>query len=140
VMGLTDTGSVDTPPFSEPRTAGWYGGSVTPGQNGTSVIVGHVDTTSGPAVFYLLSLVRHGDTIEVKRADRSTAVFTVDAIKVIPDSVFDDRQVYANTPRPELRLITCGGTFDRAAQEYTSNVVVYAHLTGAQKPAGTTIR
>jgi LPXTG-site transpeptidase (sortase) family protein len=138
-LGLADNGAVDTPPFSEPHTAGWYRGSVTPGQTGTSVIVGHVDTHRGPAVFYLLSLVKHGDSIQVHRADSSTAVFTVDTIKVIPDSSFDAQQVYADTPRAELRLITCGGTFDRATQEYSSNVVVYAHLTGAQETTGSKI-
>ncbi|WP_341538497.1 class F sortase [Streptacidiphilus pinicola] len=131
-VGQTADGTVATPPFSQPRTAGWYTGSVTPGQNGTSVIVGHVDTPTGPAVFYPLTVARAGDTVAITRADRSTADFTVDAIKVIPRDDFDENTVYGPTGRPEVRLITCGGTFDKAMGEYTSNVVVYAHLTGAQ--------
>jgi sortase (surface protein transpeptidase) len=132
-MGQADDGSVDTPPFSEPGTAGWYGGSVTPGEVGTSLIVGHVDTHRGPAVFYLLSSLRQGDPVEVDRSDHSTAVFTVDSVQAILRTDFDERKVYADASRPELRLITCGGTFDRKTQEYSSNVVVFAHLTGVHR-------
>ncbi|WP_082015579.1 class F sortase [Streptacidiphilus jiangxiensis] len=128
-VGRAADGTVATPPFSEPTTAGWYRGSITPGQNGTSVIVGHVDTPTGPAVFYPLTVARTGDTVAITRADRSTADFTVDAVKVIPRDDFDETQVYGATGRPEVRLITCGGTFDKATQEYSSNIVVYAHLT-----------
>ncbi len=131
-VGRAADGTVATPSFAHPHTAGWFNGSVTPGQQGTSVIVGHVDTPTGPAVFYPLAVARPGDTVAVTRADHSTADFTVDAIKVIPRDDFDENQVYAATGRPEVRLITCGGTFDKATQEYSSNVVVYAHLTSDQ--------
>jgi hypothetical protein len=122
-------GTVATPPFSAPHTAGWFDGSVTPGEQGTSVVVGHVDTRTGPAVFYPLSVTRPGDQISVQRADHSVADFTVDRIAVIARDAFDEGQVYGATGRPELRLITCGGTFNPATEEYSSNVVVYAHLT-----------
>jgi hypothetical protein len=127
-VGLAEDGTVATPPFARPYTAGWYTGSVTPGQSGTAVIVGHVDTHTGPAVFYPISLTRPGDQVAVTRADHTTAEFTVDDIRVIPRDEFDETTVYAATGRPELRLITCGGTFDRATQQYSSNVVVFAHL------------
>ncbi|MEY9871625.1 LPXTG-site transpeptidase (sortase) family protein [Streptacidiphilus sp. MAP12-33] len=130
-VGRADDGTVATPPYSVPNTAGWFSGSVTPGQEGTAVVVGHVDTHTGPAVFYPLTSVRKGDTVQVQRTDRTTATFTVDDIQVIPRDDFDEDEVYANTGRPELRVITCGGVFDRATQEYSSNVVVYAHLTTA---------
>ncbi|MFC1443517.1 class F sortase [Streptacidiphilus sp. N1-10] len=135
-MGQGADGSIDTPPFSQPGTAGWYGGSVTPGEVGTSLIVGHVDTHRGPAVFYLLSALRKGDTVQVARSDHSTAVFSIDSIQVIPRTGFDDQKVYADADRPELRLITCGGTFSRKQPEYSSNVVVFAHLTGVHRTAG----
>ncbi|RAG86427.1 class F sortase [Streptacidiphilus pinicola] len=134
-VAQAEDGTVATPPFSRPDAAGWYTGSVTPGQNGTAVIVGHVDTHTGPAVFYPLTSSRPGDLVAVQRTDRTTADFTVDRIQVIPRDQFDESTVYANTGRAELRLITCGGTFDRATQEYSSNVVVYAHLTGTQPAA-----
>lgn len=132
-MGQAADGSIDTPPFSKPGTAGWYGGSVTPGEVGTSLIVGHVDTHRGPAVFYLLSSLRKGDTVQVTRSDHSTAVFSIDSIQVVPRTGFDDKKVYADASRPELRLITCGGTFSKKQQEYSSNVVVFAHLTGVHR-------
>ncbi|MEY9964812.1 hypothetical protein ABIA33_002854 [Streptacidiphilus sp. MAP12-16] len=135
-VGRAQDGTVATPPFALPHTAGWYTGAVTPGQSGTAVIVGHVDTRTGPAVFYPLSLARPGDQVAVRRADHSTADFTIDTVRVIPRDDFDDTTIYAATGRPELRLITCGGTFDRTTQEYSSNVVVFAHLTA--RPTATT--
>ncbi len=131
VVDQRSDGTIDTPPFSKPGTAGWYDGSVTPGEVGTSLIVGHVDTHTGPAVFYVLSSVKRGDTIDVERADHSTAQFTVDSVRVIPRSGFDN-SIYTDASVPELHLITCGGHFDRKTQEYTSNVVVFAHLVSAQ--------
>jgi LPXTG-site transpeptidase (sortase) family protein len=125
-------GTVATPPFSRPHEAGWFNGSVTPGEQGTAVVVGHVDTRTGPAVFYPLSVTRPGDHVLVRRADGSVADFTVDKITVVARDDFDDALVYGSTGRPELRLITCGGTFDPATQEYSGNVVVYARLSGAQ--------
>ena len=131
VVDQRSDGTIDTPPFSKPGTAGWYDGSVTPGEVGTALIVGHVDTHTGPAVFYVLSSVKRGDTIDVERADHSTAQFTVDSVRVIRRSDFDN-SIYTDTSVPELHLITCGGHFDRKTQEYTSNVVVFAHLVSAQ--------
>lgn len=133
-VGRADDGTVATPPLSQPTLAGWFTGSVTPGEQGTAVIVGHVDTRTGPAVFYPLSVTRVGDSVVVRRADHSSAAFTVYRIEVISRDAFDDAKVYGATGRPELRLITCGGTFDPDAQEYSSNVVVYARLTGSTTP------
>ena len=131
VVDQRSDGTIDPPPFSKPGTAGWYDGSVTPGEVGTALIVGHVDTHTGPAVFYPLSSVKRGDTIDVQRADHSTAQFTVDSVRVIARSGFDN-SIYSDASVPELHLITCGGHFDRKTQEYTSNVVVFAHLVSAQ--------
>ncbi|WP_374936800.1 class F sortase [Streptomyces sp. Ru71] len=120
-----------TPPVDRPRLVGWYQGGATPGEPGTAIAVGHRDTTKGPAVFAGLALVKPGKTIEVERADGRTAVYTVDRVRVFDKSGFPDKEVYGPSRRPELRVITCGGLFSRRTG-YTSNVVVFAHLTGVR--------
>ncbi|MFI8768409.1 class F sortase [Streptomyces sp. NPDC053792] len=130
--GLDDTGAVDPPPFEMPHTVGWFGSGTRPGAAGAALLVGHVDTETRPAVFYGLSAARPGAKVRVTRTDGSVAEFTVDDVQVFPREDFDPSKVYgARDPhRAELRLITCGGTFDRATGTYTANVVVSAYLTG----------
>ncbi|MZG15731.1 sortase, partial [Streptomyces sp. SID5914] len=105
---------------------------VTPGAAGTALLVGHVDTETRPAVFYELSTLEPGETIRVVRDDAEVAEFTVDDVQVLTRDGFDAQQAYGprDTERSELRLITCGGTFDRTTDTYTANVVVSAYLTG----------
>ncbi|MEU3858491.1 class F sortase [Streptomyces sp. NPDC028722] len=130
--GLDARGAVDPPPYAQPGVVGWYGAGATPGARGVAVLVGHVDTRTRPAVFYRLSTLRAGGTVRVVRADGRVAEFTIDDIRVLPREDFDARQAYGprEPGRAELRLITCGGSFDRATGSYTANVVVSAYLTG----------
>jgi hypothetical protein len=90
------------------------------------VITGHVDSVAGPAVFFRLRDVAVGDPVSVVRADGTTARFTVTRVARYPKAAFPAAEVYAPTPGAELRLITCGGAFDRAARSYLDDVVVYA--------------
>ena len=131
-LGMDSKGAPELPPFSQPRTAGWLRDSVTPGEAGTAVLIGHVDTRTGPAVMWNLSAVKPGALVEVSRLDGTTAVFTVDRLKTYAKADFPAALVYGQTPDAELRIITCGGGFDRARQEYTGNVVLFAHLSGAR--------
>ncbi|MGA5196191.1 class F sortase [Streptomyces exfoliatus] len=133
--GLDGTGAIDPPPYEMPHTVGWFGSGTRPGAAGPALFVGHVDTDSRPAVFYGLSAVRPGAKVRVTRTDGSVAEFTVDDVQVHPREHFDARKVYgARDPhRAELRLITCGGTFDRTAGTYSANVVVSAYLTGSER-------
>ncbi|MEV0980250.1 class F sortase [Streptomyces sp. NPDC049915] len=133
VTGLRLDGDreLQTPPVDRPKLVGWYQGGPTPGEPGTAIAVGHRDTTKGPAVFAGLALVKPGRTIEVRRADGRTAVYTVDRVRVFDKSGFPDKEVYGPSRRPELRVITCGGLFSRRTG-YTGNVVVFAHLTGVK--------
>jgi sortase (surface protein transpeptidase) len=129
-LGLNDDGSLEVPPFEKDSPAGWYRGSPTPGQLGPSIILGHVDTyKAGPVVFYRLGDVRPGDAVSVSRADGSTANFTVDRVESFPKDGFPELEVYGNTDRAELRLITCGGDWDPDKHQYVDDVVVFAHLT-----------
>ncbi|RNE62291.1 class F sortase [Cryobacterium tepidiphilum] len=129
-LGLNDDGTLEVPPFEKDSPAGWYRGSPTPGEIGPSIILGHVDTyKAGPVVFYRLGDVRPGDTVSVSRADGSTAKFTVDRVESFPKDGFPELEVYGNTDRAELRLITCGGDWDPDKHQYVDDVVVFAHLT-----------
>ncbi len=118
-------------PVDSPKLVGWYEGGPTPGEAGTAIAVGHRDTRTGPAVFAGLAHVQRGRTVEVRRADGRTAVYSVDRVKVFDKAGFPDKEVYGPTGRPELRVITCGGLFSRRTG-YTSNVVVFAHLTATE--------
>ncbi|MFE6363296.1 class F sortase [Streptomyces sp. NPDC057806] len=115
------------PPDDDPNLVGWYADGPTPGEHGTAVAVGHLDTDTGPAVFSGLTELRRGRTVEIRRADGRTAVYVVDAVKSYEKDRFPSVEVYAARARPELRLITCGGNYDRRTG-YSGNVVVFAHL------------
>jgi sortase (surface protein transpeptidase) len=134
--GLDGAGAVDPPPYAMPHAVGWYGDGAQPGAAGTALFVGHVDTETKPAVFYSLSSAKPGAKVRVTRSDRSVAEFTIDDVQVFSRERFDAKKVYGprEKSRAELRLITCGGTFDRKAGAYTANVVVSAYLTGVSEP------
>jgi len=124
-LGLDPAGALEVPTdFAE---AGWWTGGPEPGERGPAVIAGHVDSTRGPAVFFRLAELRPGDVVTVHRADGSVAEFVVDRVEHHPKSAFPTDAVYRSTPGAELRLITCGGTFDRSTGHYVDNVVVFAH-------------
>ncbi len=124
------------PPVDDAKVVGWYAGGATPGERGTAVVVGHRDTRTGPAVFAALGRLPVGRQIEARRADGRVAVYTVDAVKTYEKARFPDEEVYGERKRPELRLITCGGVYDRR-KGYAGNIVVFAHLTETRGRART---
>ncbi|MCM2390680.1 class F sortase [Streptomyces albipurpureus] len=126
-VGLDQHGSIITPPLSRPDLAGWYTGAVAPGERGTSVVVGHLDNTAGPAVFYLLGALAPGSRVEILRKDGRTAVFETYGTETHRQRDFPAERVYADGPRAELRLITCGGRYSER-DGYEENVVVFARL------------
>jgi sortase (surface protein transpeptidase) len=130
-VGLDSDGWVAAPPPDDPNLAGWFTGAVSPGENGTAVVVGHVDNTKGPAVFYGLGALKKGNHVEVRRKDGKTAVFEIYGIEVFDKANFPGDRVYGSTGRPELRVITCGGGFTKR-DGYSGNVVVFARLTGVR--------
>ena len=123
-LGLASDQSIDVP--SEPGVAGWWEGGPRPGQVGPAVILGHVDSKTGPAVFFRLDQLERGDEILVDRADGTTARFVVTGQGRYRKVAFPSDLVYYPTLDSELRLVTCGGPYDRAAGTYTENLVVFA--------------
>ena len=124
-LGLQGDGSIEVP--RDASAPGWFTPGPSPGQLGPAVIAGHVDSTTGPAVFYRLGELRPGDRINVTRADRSVATFSIDRVVTFKKDDFPTRAVYGATTRAELRLITCGGSYDDDTG-YDSNTVAFAHL------------
>jgi sortase (surface protein transpeptidase) len=109
--------------------AGWYDLGPRPGEIGPAIILGHVDSIRGPAVFFNLSTLLPGDAITVHEGAASAVIFTVRRVATYAKGSFPTHQVFGPTPDPELRLITCGGPFDYAIGHYEDNIVVYAQET-----------
>ncbi|MET8175830.1 class F sortase [Streptomyces clavifer] len=131
---LDSEGAIEPPPYAKPGTVGWYGSGTEPGTEGAALFVGHVDTETKPAVFYGLSAAQPGAKVRVSRSDGTVAEFTVDDVQVFTRERFDAQKAYGprKDGRAELRLITCGGTYDHTSRAYTANVVVSAYLTGGR--------
>jgi Sortase domain len=123
-LGLAPDGSLEVP--QDYGLAGWWTGGPFPGERGPAVIVGHVDSKAGPAVFYWLRALRPGDLIIVWRAGEARSRFVVDSMEWYAKTAFPTRRVYGSVPGAALRLITCGGDFDHNTGHYVDNLVVFA--------------
>lgn len=125
-LRLNKDGTTQTP--DNVAATGWFAPGPEPGEKGAALIVGHVDSYRGPGVFYHLRALRRGDLITVVSRDRRRIRFVVTGFKQAPKDRFPTRLVFARTKRPTLRLITCGGQFDRSTGHYIDNYIVFAHL------------
>lgn len=125
-LGLLPDGSLETP--KDFSLTGWYKNGPEPGEPGAAVIAGHVDSRQGPAAFFRLRELAPGNEILVETADGASVRFVVERVEEHPKRAFPTAAVYGPTIEPTLRLITCGGTFDRTARSYQNNVVVFANL------------
>jgi hypothetical protein len=133
-LGVNANGTIQVPSLeTSADLAAWYKYSVTPGQLGTSIIEGHVDDRSGPAVFFELGALRPGNVIDVTLADGVIAVFRVTGVREFSKARFPAETVYGQAEYPALRLITCGGVFDYATGHYLSSTVVFASLVSARR-------
>jgi LPXTG-site transpeptidase (sortase) family protein len=127
-LSIGRTGQLQPPPAHDTNLVGWYAKGPAPGQIGTSIIAGHVDTATSAAVFVRLGELEKGDVFHVERADGRRATFVVDDAETFDKDHFPNERVYGDAPRAEVRLITCAGDYDRTVKDYTDNLVVFAHL------------
>ena len=131
-LGRNKDGSMQVPNLTTSASeAAWYKYSVTPGQIGTAVIEGHVDSYDGPAVFFRLGALKPGSHIDVTLADGITGVFRVTGVREYAKDEFPAKIIYGPSEYAALRLITCGGDFDPATGHYLSSVVVFASLVSS---------
>lgn len=127
-LAIGSTGQLQPPPANNTNLVGWYSKGATPGEAGTSIIAGHVDTATSAAVFASLSELEKGDRFQVLRSDGHKASFLIDSVETFDKDSFPSKRVYGDTPRARVRLITCAGDYDRQVRDYTANLVVFAHL------------
>jgi len=127
-IGLAQDGTLEAQPLSRASHAAWYRLGPAPGQVGPAVITGHVDTKNTLGVFFYLSRLRPGDLVVITRADGRIVSFAVDSVASFAKSDFPTQLVYGVTHYPALRLVTCGGQFDRRTGSYDDNIVVFARL------------
>ncbi len=125
-LGVNSDGTTQTPDSS--TDTGWFAPGPEPGERGAAVVIGHVDSYRGPGVFYHLRALRRGDRITVVLRDRRRVQFVVTGSKDAPKATFPTQLVFRRTERPTLRLVTCGGLFDRSTHHYVDNYIVFAHL------------
>jgi hypothetical protein len=124
-VGLQPDGAMELP---DPGTGAWYHLGPRPGEPGPAVILGHVDSVNGPDVFYGLSLLEAGDVVYVDDASNVRRAFVVEDVEVVRKDALPYQRIWPDSDEPLLRLITCGGEYDRASGGYQHNVVVYASM------------
>jgi sortase (surface protein transpeptidase) len=130
-LGLTEDRRLEVP--EDISVTGWYTGRSVPGDVGPSIVVGHVDSAvTGKGVFYSLRDLVAGDAVEIERSDGTVAAFRVTEVATVSKDEFPTELVYGSTPEPTLRLITCGGTFDRSVRSYEHNIIVFAEYLGTR--------
>lgn len=125
-LGILEDGTVEPP--TQYTTVGWYKYGPTPGEQGPAVILGHVDSVSGPAVFFSLGQVPLGGKVLITREDGSIVTFTITKLERIEQDAFPTERVYGNTPDAQIRLITCTGTYDKGIRRYSHNLIMYGTL------------
>ncbi|MCH8993175.1 MAG: class F sortase [Acidobacteria bacterium] len=128
-LGLNPDRTLEVP--EDIRLTGWWTGRSVPGEEGPSIVVGHIDSAAqGAGVFFRLRELDVGDVIYVERSDGSVAEFRVTETELVLKDEFPTEKVYGSTEGSQLRLITCGGSFDRSARSYLGNLIVYAEHVG----------
>lgn len=132
-LGLNPDQTISVPPVSQPMQASWYKFGPTPGSVGPAVVLGHINGNGKPGIFARLHETKPGDQVKISRNDGSTAIFTITRLEQVSKDSFPTEAIYGDLPgtTSELRLITCGGTFDRNAHSYKDNIIAFATLTGA---------
>ncbi|MFI2781237.1 class F sortase [Streptomyces sp. ALB3] len=131
-LAVGPSGQLEAPPANDANLVGWFKDGATPGERGTSVVAGHVDTRTGPAVFLLLRTLKAGNTVDITREDGAVATFEVDSVETFSKADFPSKRVYSDNGTAQLRLITCGGAYDKKKKDYEDNVVVFAHLASVR--------
>jgi sortase (surface protein transpeptidase) len=135
-LGGPATGAISVPSFSEVWDVGWYRYGVVPGEQGNALLLGHVDTYMGPAVFYDLYELRPGDLVYVSLGHDGTREFEVHWVKEVLKTHFPASRVLGGAEGRHLWLVTCGGQFNYVTRSYLSNIIVYTTLVESRHHHG----
>jgi sortase (surface protein transpeptidase) len=127
-IGLESDGAMQVP---DPDQVGWYKHGPRPGAPGPAVLIGHLDSRTGPAVFYRLRELRPGDKILIRQRGGPTTKFIVGRLERHPKTALPTNRIWTTTSKPLLRLITCGGSFNHTTGHYRDNLIVYAARAGS---------
>jgi sortase (surface protein transpeptidase) len=127
-LGLNPDHTLEVP--ANLADTGWFTEGPEPGERGATVVVGHVASLSGPGVFYRLRDLHPGDVIRIRLRDGEVVSYRARSVIVVPKISFPTKRVYAQTPRPTLRLITCSGTLDASTGQHPDNRIVLASFLG----------
>jgi sortase (surface protein transpeptidase) len=128
-LGFNEDRTLQVPP--DAATVGWFSRGAAPGTVGPAVFASHINYAGKKGGFADIGQLAAGDEVRVHRADGTSVVFTVDRVERASKKAFPTAAVYGPTTRPEIRLITCGGTFDASTRNYEDNVIVFGHATRA---------
>ncbi|MFI6482170.1 class F sortase [Nonomuraea sp. NPDC050663] len=132
-IGSGEKGRLEAPPLGETNLVGWDRQSPVPGNPGAAVLVGHLDTKTGPAVFARLREVKPGDTLAVVRSDDQVVVYRATATQEVGKADFPVRKVFTSSGAPAIRLVTCGGRYDHDRGSYDDNLIVYGEHAGTYR-------
>nr|WP_028930600.1 class F sortase [Pseudonocardia asaccharolytica] len=128
-LGVDPDGAAEVPPVHTPEQAGWYEPGPEPGQPGPAVLLGHVNGAGRPGIFARLHELRPGDDVTVDRADHTSITYRITRVEQLPKHDFPTAAVFGDQPETVIRLVTCGGTFDRTAGSYIDSVIAYGEAT-----------
>ncbi|MER6997585.1 class F sortase [Streptomyces sp. NPDC000410] len=134
-LKIAPAGNLEAPPKDDNNLVGWWKDGPAPGERGTSIVTGHFDTMTGPAVFVDLSTLKPGDPVHITRQDGVVATFKVDSVETFSKANFPNARVYNDTAAAQLRLITCAGMYNKVTKDYNENLVVFAHLASSRRAA-----
>lgn len=133
-LGLEPDRTVEVP--TNPDRAGWFTLGPSPGAPGSSVVLGHVDSIAGPAVFARLEYLEQGDVVKITRSDGSVITFEVRRLAQFDNADFPAERVYAATGARRLNLVTCSGDYVASQGGYQSNLVVFTRRTPPEELVG----
>jgi hypothetical protein len=128
--GIGAGGALDIPP---PAEVGWYDQGPAPGQDGTTVLAGHIDDHGVPGAFLRLSNIQAGTTVQVTTASGRVAAYTVTERRMLPQDDLASSGLLSQQGAPELVMISCGGDYDEATHLYLDNIVIVATPVAASR-------
>ncbi|EAR66796.1 hypothetical protein B14911_27355 [Bacillus sp. NRRL B-14911] len=136
-VGVLENGAMGVPDDNE--SAGWFEPGIKPGEKGSSVIAGHVDSKAGPAVFFYLKDLVKGDAVIVTAQDGLSYTFEVQQLKSYPYDRAPISEVFGPSDERRLNLITCTGTYNRKTNTHEERLVVYTVLKSGQEDKAETL-